>query len=130
VGEPAEETRDSSPASHASGQPFSGAQVSGPPIHPDKLEIQDSVSVISGLEQSRTDKWNALTSAIKEILTTLPATQPTPVKRKKLPDPADPTPKDPTTRMPLHGDIREACDLIMQDVHKSVTTNKKIQVKP
>jgi len=123
-------TRASSPDSHVTGQEFSGPQIAGPPIPPQKLETQELASVISGSDQSRTEKWNALTSAIKEFLPSLPATVPTPVKRKKLPDPADPEPRDPTVRMPLHEDITRACTLVMEDVHKAVAANKKAQVKP
>jgi len=60
----------------------------------------------------------------------MPATTPTPVKRKKLPDPADPEPKEATVRLPLHREIQEACTLTMQEARKALDSNKKPQLKP
>jgi len=105
----------------------------GPPIRPDQLEVADAASVISGPEQSRADKWNAVTTAVKEFLPNIPVSVPTPIKKKKLPDPADPEPRDPTVRMPLHRDILEACNLIRQDVLAAANNPQKkqhVRVKP
>ena len=101
-----------------------------PPILPAPFESLDSASALSGAEQSRTDKWNALTSAIKDFLPGMPKPTPTPVKKKKLPDPADPEPKEGTVRMPLHGDIVQACDMAMEDIKKAIATGKKVATKP
>jgi len=112
-------------------QDLPSARVAPPPIPAHKLDVNsDTASVISGPELSRNEKWNSAVAAIKELLPNMPATAPTPAKRRRLPDPADPEPRESTVRLPLHKDIREACTLTMQEARKALEANKKPQLRP
>ena len=67
--------------------------ITRPPIQAVGVDTVDVASTSSSADQTRAEKWNSLAAAIKSYLPSMPASQPTPVKRRKLPDPLEPEPK-------------------------------------
>ena len=129
----------------------------GPPIPASSFDAGDSVSVISGTEQSRVDKWNMVTSAVKSFLPEMQPSQPSPVKGKyhhhwgiyilsslvsllhylllisgrRIPDRSDPKQKPQPTRFPLHPTVSDACEQIVTELRQSMSEGKGfVTIKP
>ena len=98
------ETQDDTSSTHSESEETPAPQIPDPPI------------TLASVETLGT----AMGTTIKESLPSMPASQPTPVKHKRLPDPLDPEPKEGIARFLLHQDITTACQLVMANVKKAL----------